>query len=519
MKKIINMLGKLPSWLLLSIIIIVNIMNGYCVTMANTTEASATKAVTINIIKMMIFIYCGIAATNFIDKVFTKLYKMKTMNNVQSKWLKKTLDSDIAAVQSLSTGKLFDSVKDITILESNIAIYFIWSIPTLIPFITLIYREMCESVIMGSVSIGVLLLTTVMYLISDKLFGFETVAKQKKAALQEVAADNFMNVKTIKFLGVKKFAMERLTNHQKDAFPYLTKPGQILYFRIIDMLGAIPLILNIWLSRGNVELVAFIILSQWTIDNMRGYLSSLAENLVELKAQKEVLKSLKGDDNKVYDKFIGVELNDIYFDYGKTDDDNAIIFNIPYLRINRGDRILVTGTSGEGKSSLANLLAGAIKPSSGFISGNDSVYYVWQETECFADTLRNNIVFDNEYNISDNKIISYFEELDMMNWFCCLKDGLDTQLGERGCKLSSGQKQRINIIRCLIQMEYNPDQLFIMDEITSNLDEATKKLAIKAFDKRIDDNEDISALIISHNDGMEEICERHITVKNHIFME
>ena len=105
----------------------------------------------------------------------------------------------------------------------------------------------------------------------------------------------------------------------------------------------------------------------------------------------------------------------------------------------------------------------------------------------------------------------------MMKWFTKKKDGLDTYIGERGCKLSSGQKQRINIIRCLLQMKYHPEQLFIMDEITSNLDKKTRKLATDAFKEAMTD--DISAIVIAHNDGFEDICNRHILVKDHMYNE
>ena len=89
----------------------------------------------------------------------------------------------------------------------------------------------------------------------------------------------------------------------------------------------------------------------------------------------------------------------------------------------------------------------------------------------------------------------------MISWFRGLKNGFDTQIGERGCKISSGQKQRINIIRTLIEMKNNPIRLFIMDEITSNLDDETKRLALEAFKTILDNNPMITAIIISHNDG------------------
>lgn len=518
MTKITKTLGRIPNWLLLVIIATNASINGWVLALSNSKEAEITHGVTATLLQSLALVYGGIVLTNFVDKIVSKTYRMKRINISHEYWLKKTLNSKVSDIQKLSTGKLFDSVKEIAILESNMGLSIIWILPAIIPFSALVYREFNENWIMGIITILSLIICTILVLVSDKLFGFEKEAKQKKAVMQEITADNFMNVRTIKFLGVKKFAVGRLLDSQKEAFPYLTRPAQVAYFRIVDIIGTIPLIANIWLGRNNIELVAFIVLSEWTITNMRGNLTNLAETIVELKAQRDVLKDLHGDDYEDDEThpFESVTLKDVYFDYGKDDNEDDIIFNVKDLTINKGDKILVTGESGEGKSSLANLLAGAIIPSSGTIIPKIDVYYVWQETECLADTLRKNIVFGNEYDVTDEEILCYFEKLGMMKWFVKKKDGLDTYIGERGCKLSSGQKQRINIIRCLLQMKYHPEQLFIMDEITSNLDKKTIRLAINCFKEAMTD--EITAMVISHNDGMESLTNRSIVVENHKYI-
>lgn len=516
MTKITKTLGRIPNWLLLAICTVTNVLNGIFVSKTNTIEASIVKGVTKHTLIILAIIYAGVIFTNMMDKIFVKTYKMKKINVSHSYWLNRTLNSDISSVQKLSTGKLFDTVKDIAILESSMMIYLIWMIPAIIPFITLMKKEAVYNPIMVVISVSSIVLSFVLMMISDRMFGFNTEAKRRKARMQEITADNFFNVKTIKFLGAKKFAEERLSDSQEYCFPYLIRPAQVMYFRIIDIIGTIPLVANIWLSRNNLELLALIVISEWVLNNVRGNLVNFADQYVELKSCRDFLKDLKGDEEPIdEEKFDEIEIKDVFFDYGKSDDDEDIIFNVKDLTIRKGDKFLITGESGEGKSSLANLLSGAIKPSAGYVP-KVPVYYVWQETECLADTLRNNIVFDNEFNISDDEIIEYFKKLGMMKWFSKKKDGLDTHIGEKGCKLSSGQKQRINIIRCLIQMKYHPEQLFIMDEITSNLDKKTIKLAINCFNEAMTD--DITAMIISHNDGMEGLTNRSIVVENHKYI-
>ena len=103
-------------------------------------------------------------------------------------------------------------------------------------------------------------------------------------------------------------------------------PSQIFFFRIIDAICIAPLLINAYICRNNLELLALIIVSNYAIGNFRSGLLDIGDAIVNLKASYSIIENLKNDDNerkiKLNDDII---LEDVFFDYGK----DTIKFNIP----------------------------------------------------------------------------------------------------------------------------------------------------------------------------------------------
>lgn len=494
----------------ITIVIISTIVFGILNTIQATTIASLTREYTSELLITLIIAAAAKTAMSAIKLISAKFTRLSLMDKLYMDLLKKVLNSKMSDISKVSTGKIYDAVKDIASLKSSIIVASIMICMTIMPFSKLIFEEWQYNHLMPIIEISCMTVGITMSLLTNRLFKTNAIAKEKKAILQGITVDNFLNVRTLKYMRQRQFAIDRLAKAQDDARVLMVNPKQIIWYRFVEIIGWTPFILNIYLARRDISFVAFLICMSNITDQMWCELSNIIETFIEMKAQETVIKDLKGDDLDNYDALENeLVLRNIEFGYKDSD----VKFRIDDIRIKKNHRYLITGESGQGKSTLANLLAGVITPIKGEIK-NLSVFYVWQETEMFDATLWQNIVFGNSDNISESEILDLFKDLGMIDWFENLPSGFSTQIGEKGCKLSSGQKQRLNIIRTIIHMRRYKDDLFILDEITSNLDEYTKALAIKLIDRECKS----TLVCISHNDGFDTICNKHIEVIDHKFI-
>ncbi|MCB5258840.1 MAG: ABC transporter ATP-binding protein [Candidatus Cloacimonadaceae bacterium] len=173
------------------------------------------------------------------------------------------------------------------------------------------------------------------------------------------------------------------------------------------------------------------------------------------------------------------------------------------LEFNKGEKILILGSTGAGKSTIANLILGLLLPDKGEILINDYsltkidlnalrelIGYVPQEPVLFTGTIKENILMpvdeisEEEYQIAV-KTAQLEQELDSF------PDKDNTLVGQRGVGVSGGQKQRITIARALIKRP----QLLVLDDITASLDAENEE---KLWQELNANYPGISAIVISH---------------------
>ena len=301
---------------------------------------------------------------------------------------------------------------------------------------------------------------------------------------------------------IKSFAQEKQTfdffaaisESYKSAAIGLSKVEAIYFPSMALMIGIstlITILLGSYQSIGNpdsvgklVEFVIYINLLTFPVSAIGWTASMIQRAAASQKRINEFLQiqpKVQSPDQPVSFPEIGVwEWKDVFFTYPHTG--IAAIQGISF-RVEPGEKILILGKTGSGKSTIAQLMMRMYDPDAGQITWNgvplsrmsmkdlrSSIGYVQQDVILFSDTVAANISFGCE-NPPHSKVIEQaarFASID--NEISALAQGYDTMVGERGVTLSGGQKQRIAIARALVA---NPPCL-LLDDCLSAVDTATE---------------------------------------------
>lgn len=209
-----------------------------------------------------------------------------------------------------------------------------------------------------------------------------------------------------------------------------------------------------------------------------------------------------------------LEVKNICFRYPKGEKN---IFENFSLSIRQGERIGIIGESGKGKTTLLNLLVGALYPDSGeiYFGGvelrnadlrevHKRIGFVLQDNMLFNTSIKENLKYGKE-NATEYEMEQACKKAYIYDFIQKLPKGLDTVIGEDGVKLSGGQKQRIVLARLFLK----DVDIFIFDEATSALDQHAESIIHDAIQKIESDK---TIIIVSHRQSSLSLCNRIITL-------
>lgn len=320
---------------------------------------------------------------------------------------------------------------------------------------------------------------------------------------------------------IKAFAREfdSLRKFQDESDNYKHKSLRLirvnsLFFPLILALIGLSTVLTIYIggievmngaiTAGNIaEFIIYVNMLTWPVASL-GWVSSIIQRAAasqerineflntktEIISEGNLSKEIKGH----------IKFNDVNFVY--PDSGIQAIKNLSF-EVPSGESLAILGTTGSGKSTIANLICRMYDVSEGNVTIDQEnirsyniqhlrsqIGYVPQDVFLFSDSIRNNIAFGSD-GLTEEDIVQAAKDADLYKNIEQFKEGFDTVLGERGVTLSGGQKQRVSIARAIVRKP----TILILDDSLSAVDTKTENVILNSL-KGIMENR--TSIIISH---------------------
>ena len=308
--------------------------------------------------------------------------------------------------------------------------------------------------------------------------------------------DSLLNFETVKYFNNEAFEANRLDQSLEEYELAANQSRHSLSLlniaqTFIIMVGiTIMLVMSVYgIKSGEINIGGFVVINAYMLQLYQplNWLGSVYREIRQALTDMENMFSLlevaptTNDDLEDIPQSNDAEIRfeNISFDY---DIRRTIIKNISFT-VPNGKKVAIVGPTGAGKSTISRLLFKFYDPKEGNIFINNTnvnkisqnslrkiIGVVPQDTVLFNDTIYYNIAYGNT-GATKEEVISAAQNADIHDFITILPDGYETIVGERGLKLSGGEKQRVAIARTILK---NP-KIFFFDEATSALDTSTEK--------------------------------------------
>ena len=308
--------------------------------------------------------------------------------------------------------------------------------------------------------------------------------------------DSLLNFETVKYFNNEAFEANRLDQSLEEYELAANQSRHSLSLlniaqTFIIMVGiTIMLVMSVYgIKSGEIDIGGFVVINAYMLQLYQplNWLGSVYREIRQALTDMENMFSLlevaptTNDDLDDIPQSNDAEIRfeNISFDY---DIRRTIIKNISFT-VPNGKKVAIVGPTGAGKSTISRLLFKFYDPKEGNIFINNTnvnkisqnslrkiIGVVPQDTVLFNDTIYYNIAYGNT-GATKEEVISAAQNADIHDFITILPDGYETIVGERGLKLSGGEKQRVAIARTILK---NP-KIFFFDEATSALDTSTEK--------------------------------------------
>lgn len=453
------------------------------------------------------------------DAVFSRV-RYHAMRGISSRVLKHLYSLSLSYHLDRKTGGVTRDLERGTNSLSSILNYLVFNIfPTAAEFtfvaIILLSRYEPRFAIVTFATVTFYIAFTLLVTNWRMHYRHEMNAQESKA--NSFAVDGMLNYETVKYFTNEEYELKQYDNTlnqwegaavKSQVSMSLLNFGQgavIAVGVMLMMIFAAQGVVDGSMTLGDLVLVNTMMLQLFIPLNFLGiiyralkYALADMDMMLKLLDTKRTVKDIKGArELKVSDAV--VRFDNISFDYSR---DRKILDNVSF-EIPHGNKVAVVGPSGAGKSTLARLLFRFYDVDSGSISIDgqnishitqtslrDNIGIVPQDTVLFNHSIEHNIRYA-KLDASDEEVQQAARHANIHDFIISLPQGYQTIVGERGLKLSGGEKQRIAIARVILK---NP-RILVFDEATSSLDSHSEQLILESL-KQVAEKH--TTLVIAH---------------------
>lgn len=501
-------------------------LSGICEIFTGFLNGKVVEAITnLEIKKALIFlgIYFIIEITMdgiILHKANSVLYKeeSKLTRKLGFNTYKKTLNLPAVAYEEMSSGEILNRMTNDADTLSFTFSRLLKAISSLVASLIVIIYIFINSYIIG---LEILLIVFILFLIirkyNPKLKSVHKERKEKQDKFTSLTNESVRGIREIKTLGIKNNLINNAIELIKDIYKKSEEELDIQksfniktsFLKSVLECGVFATCV-VLLYYNKISLTFFIAMTYyvyrytWLIENINDFTQNYQKVSVSISRVNDILENRLYEDVKFGTKCLTtsrgiIEFKNVSFAYPNEED----ILNNFNLKIEPNKKIAIVGASGQGKSTLFNLITRIFDVKTGEITLDSinikdiaeddlrkNISIIRQEPFVFNRTIKENFkLIDDKITLSKIRECTKMAYLD--DYIMSLPKKYDTVLGEGGVNLSGGQKQRLSIARALSK----GSKVLLFDEATSALDNSTQEYIKKTIDDLVKDH---TIVIVAH---------------------
>ena len=443
--------------------------------------------------------------TLFFQKIYTKKIELVVDNDIKNHLVSEVFDKNNFSIS--------DSLFFVNVLSQHISFFY----SSFVNFLVTLTQVLAYSVYLIMTQAGLLsyMLILVICLYPPLRFLFNLARKtMHESYVSSKEANNYIqniieNIFLIKLYEKGKGELKKINDTLNERKKFLYKneiystSTAILPSFMVFLIFSIVALSERILSLITIDFLGIVLRLFQSLSVMSTTLSRMVNSYVHIEELEKIDKNKQQINNTNFIKSPGddvniIEVKNVAFQYFNS---NFQTFNNLSLQLEKNLHYLVTGANGVGKSTMLSLFAGVLIPSSGHvINRSHKTGYVGPNPLIIEGTLRENILFGNDQNIPDEKLISLIEEINLFE----SQEDIDLNIFLNNKSLSSGQMQKISFLRIFI----SKIDLLILDESTSNLDIESKNKIVN----KIKSLDGITIINSTHEPELFDFYDRKITI-------